>query len=693
MATLEKIRSRSVLLIVIIGIALIAFIIGDFLNSGRSVFGTGTTVAKVDGQKFDINEFQRRLQQQSDMYQQRGQKIDGAVLEQQVLESMVNDALFKKELQRLGITVTDQELADVMLGRGASILSNRIAQESQGQITSIQQLHSMITRPAEFGLTPEQANSFRAYWTQLENETSEQLMQQKFMTLFTGSLVANELDAKYFYEETATPANVAYVKKDFSLLPSEDYTVTDEDINNEWAKYKNAYRLNEPMRAVEYLSVAIVPSPDDIMAGQQKVEDAIATLRTADDATALAGMTDFVVDNRRQAAGKTDRNMKAFLDTASVGAAGLISRNANNFVIAKLLKKSVEVDSVNIDAIAVQGKAQLDSVLTALRAGASFEQMAQNPAVVNSSDSIWLSLSEAAGSPMTEVIANAPLGVYFTNDTAANVPGGTIYRVNRRRAPVNVYEYAYVTYSIEPSEATINKLESDLAAFLAENKTAQAFSENAIQAGYQVFPAKVSASTPALGNLQDSRGPIVWALDAKKGEVSPIFGGEETGRYIALAVDDIYEDFIPARDPQVREYLNVRVLGQKKGDAMMEQYAGKASDLNGYAQLMGAPVDTVKISFGQVSVPQFGMNEGELQANAALAAPGKLVGPFKANTSVVVMQVINNDEATRPYVFSEAAETFRSNRGSYRLSNVLPQILMGNKEVTNNLSKFYHRDR
>ncbi len=63
MATLEKIRSKSVLLLVIIGAALIAFIIGDFFTSGRTLFGTGDTVAKVGSQKISISEFQRQMEQ------------------------------------------------------------------------------------------------------------------------------------------------------------------------------------------------------------------------------------------------------------------------------------------------------------------------------------------------------------------------------------------------------------------------------------------------------------------------------------------------------------------------------------------------------------------------------------------------------------------------------------------------------
>ena len=109
MATLEKIRSKSVLLLVIVGAALLAFIIGDFFTSGRTLFGTGTTIAKVGNQKVDVQEFQRRVQEAAQEAQSRGARVDNAVLQQQVLNSMIAEKLFNEEINELGLVVTDNK--------------------------------------------------------------------------------------------------------------------------------------------------------------------------------------------------------------------------------------------------------------------------------------------------------------------------------------------------------------------------------------------------------------------------------------------------------------------------------------------------------------------------------------------------------------------------------------------------------
>lgn len=690
MATLEKIRSKSVLLIVIIGVALLAFIIGDFFTSGRTLFGSGTTVAKVDGHKLDVMDFQRRMELHNRQDQQTGRKTDAAQLQQQVINEMVSEALYQDELKRLGLTVTDAELQDLMLGRGAIILNNRVMQESQGQIQSINELHSRITRPADYGMTPDQVQPLTAYWRQLETEMEQQLLQQKFFNLFSGAITANALDAKALYDENAEIAHIALARKNFATVSNEGFDVSDQELNNEWAQHKNSYQLNEPTRTVSYITVSLVPSSEDILAGQQRVETALARLRSSDDPTVLSDMTDFVVETERKTPSAIrNTRVKNYLDTVSVGTAGIVNRNANSYTIVKLLGKTVEVDSVCFDFVAVSGQQQLDSIKTALNSGTKLSALEGNPAVVSSQDSLWVSLLDPASAQLKEALSQAPVGVFFTPDTIASAQGGRLFRVTRRRPAVPVYEYSTVSYTVDPSAATVGNLETALNDYVTANSNAQDFINNAIEAGYQVLPAKVSPSSPMLGNLSDSRGAVVWALDAKKGQVSPVFGGEQTGRLIAVALTDVYDDFTPARDPQVRDYLTGQVRNRKKGDAMLSDYSGKANDVAGYAALMGAPVDTITFNFGQVYVQNVGMGESEFQARAALADKGKVVGPFAGNQGIYVFEIVDVDAPARPYTYEESARQFSSNRGSYVLVNMLPSILLGNKKVDNRLSTFY----
>lgn len=299
-----------------------------------------------------------------------------------------------------------------------------------------------------------------------------------------------------------------------------------------------------------------------------------------------------------------------------------------------------------------------------------------------------ISLIDPNFAPVKEIIEGKATGVYFTPDTLAE--NGRIFRVSERTAPVTVYEVANVSFTTEPSNATINDLESKLQQYLANNKTAKQFADSAQAAGYTTFPALVSASTPIVGNLTESHSAVAWAMDANKGEVSPIFGDIQSGRFLAVALDDIYDDgYTPVRDNQVHSMLATRARNNKKAEKLIADYQGKAKDIAGYAQVMGTSVDTTTVNFGQYMIPGLGMNESAVMGAVANAQVNQLVGPMQSNNGVIVFQVTEVDKEGRPFNAEENAIRFDQQRGAARMLNSLNLILLGNQKVKNNINKFY----
>lgn len=691
MATLEKIRSKSVLLLVIIGLALLAFIVGDFFTSGRTLFGTGSTVAEIAGQKIDIQEFQRRVSEASQQAQQSGRKVDPAVLQQQVLNGMIAEALFDKEAEELGLKVTDEELSQAMLGAGAPYLDRMVQQQTGIESASV--LHDMAFNAAKYSLDESQAVQLQNYWISLEKQMEESLLQQKFQNLFMGTLVANELDARALYDENATTSQIVFAKADFSTEDDDKYPVSDEEIEAQWKKERKRFAINEPMRHIGYINVPIEPSQADRQAAQAKVEKAVAALNEKPGTEGIEGMTEFISNRTKTTLGKVaDKSVKNFLSSDSAGRAAVITFTNDIYTIGKVLGREVAVDSVNIDMLAVQGaKTQIDSLINGLNGGSiKFDDLAKAENVQGSQDSLWVSLIDPQVAQVRSILLDAATGVYFTPDTAANLQGARIFRVNSRKAPVTVYDVALVNYTVEPGAATVNGLLTSLQKFLNENKTAADFAANAEKAGYMASKANITPSTPLVSNIEGSRQALAWALDAKKGAVSPVFGDESTGSFMAVAVNDIYEgDYAPATDPSIREILTTQVRNDKKAKAIIERYNGKAKDINGYAKLMGTQADTTNVAFGQYMIPKLGIGESAIAARASVAKPGQIVGPMQGNSGVVVFQVVKNDSEGRPYSFDESAMMYLRSRGAQALGNQLNAILQGNEKIENNLIKFY----
>ncbi len=689
MATLEKIRSKSVLLLIIVGAGLLAFIIGDFFTSGRTIFGTGTTIAKVDGQKIDIQEFQRRVQEASQAAQNQGQRMDQSVLQQQVLNSMIAEKLFQQEVKDLGLTVTDQELTEMMVGKNSQYV-DRMVQQQLGAPDAAT-AHDMAFNPSKYGIQQAQAQQLQAYWLDLEKSMERMILQQKFQNLFAGTLVANDLDAKALYDDNAATAHIVYAKQDYSTLKDDEFEVSESDINAIYNKEKNRYALDEPRRTVNYIAVNIVPSEADVLAGQKKVEDALVALNSTPEMQGIADMPEFVADRRKISQTDVDKQarLKATLDSLQVGHAALVSKMGNDYAIAKLLGKSSESVSVKMDFMAVQGtKAQVDSLVGLLNSGASLDSIAASPLVAQSQKDMEVSLLDPNYASVKEIIEGRATGVYFTPDTIAE--GGRIFRISERTAPVTVYDIASVTFTTEPSNTTVNELDAALRKYVEENKTAEAFVEHAQEAGYTTFPASVSASTPMIGNLNDSHNAVAWVMDAKKGQVSPVFGDLQTGRFLAVAVDDIYDgDFIPARDSQVHNYLTGKARNDKKAAKLIADYQGKANDVAGYAKLMKTSVDTTTVNFGQYMISGLGMNESAIMGKVANAQKGALVGPMQGNNGVIVLQVTEIDKEGRPFDLEESTIRFNQQRGALRMMNSLDRILLGNKKIKNNINTFY----
>ena len=688
MATLEKIRSKSVFLLVIVGVALLAFIIGDFFTSGRTLFGTGTTIAKVGDQKVDIHEFQNRVQQASQQAQQSGQRIDNAVLQQQVLDAMIVEKLFNQEIAELGITVTDAELTEMMVGKNSAYV-DRMVQQQLG-MPDAATAHDMAFNPTKYGLPQEQAIQLQQYWIEMEQNMEKMLLQQKFQNLFNGLLTANKLDAKALYDENTPTANIIFAKKDYSSLNDDDFSVESSDINALYGSEKDRYALTEPVRLINYISVNIAPSREDVLAGQKKVEDAILALNQQPDLQGISEMPEFVVDRQNLTSANIENqaSLKAALDSMSVGRAALVSRNGYNYNIAKLLGKSVQSDKAVLDFMAVQGtRAQIDSLTSLLNGGASFDSIAQSPLVAQSQKAMDVSLIDANAAMVKELIEGRATGVYFAPDTLAQ--GGRIVRIAELATPTTVYDVANITFTTEPSNSTVNSLENSLQDYVATHKTAKAFADSAQAGGYTVFPAYITPSTPMIGNLSDSHSAVAWVIDASKGDVSPVFGDLQTGHFIAVALDDIYDGYTPARDPQLNAELSRRVLNNKKAAKLIADYQGKAKDIPAYANLMGDQVDTTTVNFSQSFIPGIGFGESEIIGRVAAAKAGDIVGPVQGNNAVIVFQVTGIDNQGRPYDFNESAARYEQQRGASRMANNLPAILRGNKKVKNNITTFY----
>lgn len=716
MATLEKIRSKSVLLFTIIIVALLAFILGDFLTSGRSYFGPSDKVASADGVKVNFTDYQKRLNQLSDQQKNSGRQVDNDVLSEQTIEALLTEGLLNREYDRVGITVTDKQISDIMLGTGSQqVFQTLMGQFGQGAqvlmskgIIDARAFLNAMNNPAKYTLQPEDAAYMKQAWIELEDNLTNSIRSQAFGMLMQGLFTANDVDAKALYNDRNTTRHFAYVRKDLTSIPDDKVKLTDEDYQKVYDEHKGAFRIDEENRAISYIVVPIVPSEADYAAGAKTVENVIAALTAAEGTGALSQYPDFVAENGKYTRASLAQNPQLrslTTDSAATLTAGNVRTTmavGGNYVLAKVNEVTTGVDRVKFSAFgelasemdSIKGRLNVttfDSIARANGGQAGFSTSLINPTV---------QLTEA----QTKALAEKPVGeIFFLNDTISGTDKdgkamsqvvSTAFLISERDIEVPVYEIAKVTYNVVPSPETVKNLTTKFHAYVANNATSETFRKNADKSGYNVGTAMVSPSTPLVGNAPDSRGAVKWAMDGDKGKVSPVFNKQTANAeyLMAVAIDDIYSGkYIPVSAEVVRNAIKPNVLANKKAEMLIKQYAGKAKDINGYATAMGAQPAEADAIFANDQIAGVGYSENNVQGVVAGAAQGKIVGPFQGNNAVYVVNVLSAKTDGRPYNYEEILNAFSQKFIAPMTQNPL-KLLLGNSKVKNNILEFTPED-
>lgn len=693
MATLEKIRSKSVLLFVIIIVALLAFILGDFLTSGRTYFGNGMTVAEAGSCTVDYNEYQNRINAASEQAQAQGQNVDNDQLSLQVINEVLFEQLLNKEYDELGIKVTDTEISNALTGetphRQAYQFIATLSQQIGLPEVSGKAVYDAMMNPAKYNLPAEAGEQLKKLWANEEADLEKSLLQEKFYRLVTGLFTANKIDAKALYDDNATTRHIAYATKSYSTVADKDVTVADADLQAAYEKNKAQYRLDEPTRSIDYIYVAIEPSQADRIAGQQAVENAIVALNASEGTSALDGNTKFVVSRRASSKSRiTDKALKSYIDTATVGVAKVISTANDKYTIAKLLAVTSDIDSINVSMLGRADQGSLDSLLAQVNAGAKFADLIDGT-VVQGNDSVWTSLAiENIPARIKEALSTGALGqAFIVKDSIQGQAVETLYRINKRNSAVAIYDVAVAEYTVDPSNETLSKLNADLNTFIGANSSAEDFAKNAAAAGYTVMPASVTASSVRIGNAADSRSAVKWAMEAKKGQVMPIYQDSKQSYLLTIAVKNIYEgDYLPWDADLIADRLQAEALKAKKAEKLIAQYNGKAKDVAGYAKVMGTEAAEGDAVFSSPMLAGIGYNESLIQGAIAQAKKGEVVGPLQGNNAVVVFQVKDVNTENRKFEFDEYAQRYNQSMGIGRVQPMM--LLLGKDKIKNHLLDF-----
>ena len=295
MATLEKIRSKAGLLVLVVGVALFAFIIGDFLNSGSTYFRQSQeTVAEVDGEVIKIQEFQDRVDEMTEMYKMQTGSTSlpeeyQTQIRQSVFDGMVQDIVLNEATSELGMGVGPEELFDMVQGENISPMIQQMQMFVNPQTGAFDKTallnflktiddDNIANYPADQQAQLLQGRQFWMFW---EKNIKRQRLEQKYTTLLSKAVSANKLDAKDAFDGSAVSSDIVYAMQSYASIPDSTIQVSKSDIEKLYNQRKELFKQKEG-KVIKYIAVDIRPSKEDYDKASAEIESLKSELATSE---------------------------------------------------------------------------------------------------------------------------------------------------------------------------------------------------------------------------------------------------------------------------------------------------------------------------------------------------------------------------------------------------------------------------
>ncbi len=704
MATLEKIRSKGVLLVVVVGLALLAFIVGDFLNSGSSYFNQSREiVAEIAGEDINIKDYQAAIDQMTEVYKIETGKTDlgedvMSQLRSSVWETMVNEKILNAEAKKIGLAVSADELSDRLIGKNIHPLITQrrafVGQDGQFSRTMLVQfLNSLEETPANDEMKQQIAKA-KNYWMFWEKTVKTSILQEKYNTLIAKTITANSLEAKTNFESRKVSVDVAYVVQPYFTMPDSAVSVSNSDIKDRYNKEKEQFKQDANF-SMNYVAFDIKPLPEDFKEAETWINKLSDEFKTTDDVVGLVNSnSDVMYDGRNYSEKTVPFNLKSFAFGGKAGdVMGPVFENST-YTMARIMESGImESDSVKLRHIFLLPKdeAKADSLVNAINAGANFAELAKKYSAVqqtaaNGGEIGWLQ-SDVQGLDK-ELMATALSKKVNEVFTIKNAQGTQIMQLTDKTPARRKVKLAILERKVIPSSKTYSKIYNDAKQFAAE-LTADKFDSKAKEKGYIVRPAnEVLKTADRIADIPQSRQIVRWAFKSEKGDVSDVFDcGTE---FVVATTTDISDKGYRSID-KVTDQLKAEIIRDKKADLIIKNMTEKLGKTPSLESLAASMNDSVKIANGvNFSAYQFGAAgfEPAVIGKSVALELNKVSAPIKGNAGVYVVRPSNKQENPQP--FDAKMEIMQLNsRLSYSLPYAIVEDMKDKAEIVDNRMNFY----
>ncbi|MCB9360765.1 MAG: peptidylprolyl isomerase [Flavobacteriales bacterium] len=657
MAVIGKIREKSGLVMVVIGIGMIGFL---FQDAAKSLFSgsNDNSVGEIGDVQVSGVEFNAKYEEGIARWESQNRTAATEQIRESVREQVWNDIVRERvlgsQIAELGLTVSPQELFDMVQGNNPHPqVKQAFSNPQTGEFSSaqvLQFLKSLETMPVEN----------KNQWLLFEEGIQKERISSKYFNLVKKGMYAPAVLTKRTYKEQNEKRNIQFVAKRYFTVADSSITVTEAEKKAYYTEHKNEFK-QDASREIEYIKYDVTPSEADIAETKKWIEETFTEYKaSANDSAYVMFNSDVPFDANYY----TEANMPTVNDSnffyAEVGTMVGPYEEGNAYVIAKLSNVKMVPDSVKARHILLKTtqqptdtllKAKLDSIKGVIEKGGNFAEIAKEVSedvgsAIEGGDLGWFKEGQMVPE-FNDACFNGKKGDLTIVQTRF---GFHLIEVQDQGEKVRKVQVGRIVRNIEPSNETYDAVFAEASAFYSENNSSANFTKATESGEIIKRVAEVKVNDKTIAGLESPRELIRWAFNNDKGSVSAPFQFEKS--FVIAHLAEVKEEGIAPME-QVEIQVELGAKKAKKAQQFMAEMAG-ATNLQDLAAKIGGQVEKAKsVTFANYSVPGMGQ-EPRIIGMVSTLQKGQMSVPLEGQTGVFVVMVEDEVPAEETTDYSAA---------------------------------------
>lgn len=700
MATLQKIRNRAgVLIAVVIGLALFAFILGDMMRSGKSLSSSSDMeVVNVAGKSIAYQEYIAKVDEIAEIQKQNSGKtaLDENTMDmirEQTWDLLLRQLVMEDEYSELGLAVTPEEMADMTFGRNIHPQVKQLFTDPKTGVFDTARVVSFLKN-----MDQDQTGKQKAYWLFVEQALQRDRQTQKYNNLIKKGLYIPTEMAKNEATEKNHKVGFKFAMLNYNTISDSAVKVNDADINAYYNNNKNKYE-QEASRDIEYVSFEVLPSDDDKLFAKTQLEKTKEEFTKTEDLVRFVELnSDVPYDDAFVTKSKLTPVLDSMLFNAKVGDMyGPYSEN-NAWKLSRLIDTKMISDSVKASHILIsidektdstKAKAIVDSLKRLVEKKADFAELAikfskDQGSGAKGGDLGWFKQGMMV-KPFNDACFYGKKGELKVVVSQFGVH--LIKIIDKSKESKNV-KIATIEKQMKPSSKTYQLIYTKASEFALSNNTTEKFDKAiTVKNLNKKIANNIKENDKKIAGIENPRELVRWCYEAEKGHISKAF--EFGSLFVVAKVTEVREKGI-APLAQKKEEIETIVKRDKKAELLQKKFSGVMATAKTIEEIATKAATTVgtaeNISFSSFSIQGAGI-EPVVIASASVMKKAQISKPLKGNNGVFVISIDAINETSESDFSTEQRNLTNAIQGQvdYKVYEALKKLA----DVKDLRSKFF----